>query len=301
MSQFYELLADKVVGTNISGLNGPKKQEVPAARAREFEDMRQQFEALRQHATALEKQLNSKALSLAVNEAELQTARLSEYDAARSKAGISLLNDESRRLSQSARIENFITLRGEAYLKSIGKPVGNGTFNDVLKQLEPRERFTFNIYVLASADYLVYETTVSNMLFAAESLLNEYRDGEREMGDGVQAKQVVEACNALVRAMMEINRLDHDFFKEWFKGRVAQYAQNMRVDNQSGALIFTDVPPAKFCGIETLALTAETISQIHQRLPEVAKQYVGDNAQILFPPAYKTDSFNLQSKTMPVF
>ena len=73
------------------------------------------------------------------------------------------------------------------------------------------------------------------------------------------------------------------------------------MDEKTGELLLDNVPKAKFFGIEELELAPQTIADVHSKLPDVARQYVGsDIVDELFPPAYKSESFNLAHKIMPV-
>ena len=293
----FVLLADYLTGSNLSGHNGPKGITITKEQLAQIQSYEADMNGLSQEhqrlLTEFRSVLNAKktkvdSLVLEAFELEKSNSRLS--------SAFNRLTDESRRISQNQRSYSFVESRGRAYLRSIG--VSDEVPHQMVQfELSKQQAYTYNIYILASADYAVIESTVHDYIVATAELLVDHHQGDTVL-DSLQHEALTATHQKLIELSVEINRLDSDFFRKWFKERVGLYVRNSQIRN--GEIILESMPSPEPFGLNNIGLDPDLIKHIKARLSDSAKAFIDNESDAIFTFGHMSPELRVENMLIPI-
>ena len=307
MRDLFQFLADKVVGTNISGLNGGKPGVVISQEDYERANrLVEQLNSAMQRLSLQDKELASLMAALQASDsgATQLNARLSanNFEHALAIGANVAVGSDDRRISEDAKSQLFLKERIKAYARSVGLSP-DLTIVQLALQMTPQQRYTCNIYTIASADYLVMQNYIANVILAVDTLL----DGGADYtfvpaSEHLRFKESLATVKQhLVEDLIQLSRVDGDLFKRWFKVRVQALSLAVKFKPGTREIDPESIPPISQVDAAKILRTAAEVREVKQRLEPMAKQVLDiEGNRDLLPSAYLSDAFEVHRYLMKV-
>ena len=302
-SEVFQLIADKLLGTNVSGMNGATVDGVVLSqsevdRANAIITEYNKLVTAHQNLISDHQQLQNRIRQL---ESDLGRQQSLSRNADNSLARIS---SDNRRISQGEMVGSFVDLRLNAYLTSIG-------IDPALKKEErvalmsKRQRYTYNLYAIASTDYMLLTHNISDLLLAVESLVFKSLNGELTGLEGTDGypNSLYAIKAVLADCLLTVTQAEHDVFKEWFTKRVSDLSASVRFFSDTKQINPETIPPISLADAEHYINDLQHIKAIKAEIPERAVGLlIGDEPTLtsdaLMPSSYQTGAYGIKHRIM---
>ena len=307
-------LADQIVGTNVSGLNGSRSEfKLPpgyvAISESEFDrankaisdlhELSQKQGDIKEQNQALQKDLkrwNEKIQSYESKLKELENkSRLYEEWGERL---IEQSGNESTKISATYRGMHFV----QAQFKALSKKFGfeNSSRSFLKEKLDINQRFTFNIYIIAAADYKMLEIYLGSIVAAMTEVIDELKKINGDDNESIQIiSQLSQVREALLIDLVNFTRLDSDIFKSFHSARVKEIAEKARFKKSGDDYEFDpdSVPPVSKGTIDEALSNLGAISAIKERIKDndVRDALRVEDDEMLIPSSIHTEQFGIRS------
>jgi hypothetical protein len=286
MSLLFQYLADRVVGSNNSGLNGQ-----PTVSAGEYNRL---LDALRE----TEAELGNKEKSvdnlisdvLKGNRERTQLKRLSEE-----------MTSENKPLSQATTARTFISSRFRAYVKSIG--LADYSVTELQARMTQQQRYTANVYLIASADYMVLQNNLANVAVALQKMIQDIESGNDEdlQGRSGYPQNIYKMYDVVRDDLVLFSRTDADVFNKWFAIRVKEIAESAKFIPGTTDIDPQTIPDISFVDAEALIGTKKQLTALQNYVAAEAKPFiVVEDSNKVFPSAYVSNAYDVKSMMMKV-
>ncbi|EHR41026.1 hypothetical protein, partial [Alishewanella jeotgali] len=252
----YLLMADKILGTNASGLNNRgyvqiTEQDLNRANAAIHNEanLLNEVERLRNELNvALNKYQHSDGKVQTLSEMAEQLI-LEERDAS-VKASVYrdiYINDvgsESNFISESKRADAFVKSQFYKLVKKMG-------FNEDLnveelsRQMSLNQRYSFNIYITAAADYMMLQKYLSTVCCALSDFIKTAQNDPNSVlyGNNEAIDRLTAVKHALVQDVLNYSRVDCSLYKDFHKTRVNEIAESVKLIPGTSKFIESSIPP----------------------------------------------------------
>lgn len=317
MSMFM-YLADTIMGTNVSGMNGDQTNGIqvpPGVRAVSEYDFNRANEAL-MAIGPLEQEVHNKSLENDNLKRELEKLRAkyeassseleSTKDAYEHKARVldsvyNIVGSEDQKLSAKSRAEYFVRAQYKALAKRFG--YSEDVSNTVLhKELDLKQRFTFNVYIIAAADYMMLQSYLASIVAAMEDLINDAKKVEESpfFNNEEFISKIQDLRQALISDLIEVSRIDSDTFKKFHKERVQVVGKNARFLPGGVDIDPQTVPPLSAGAVDDILSQFNAISAVKSKIADSDIKKALDNScdEHLIPSAYQTSQFSVKGWTV---
>lgn len=300
MNQLFQLLADRMVGTNISGLNGGASQSVSAEQynyileklknaEKTISDLNSQVEAESRNAKAFARDFDKllKDFNREVN----TKFKISDE-----------VGSDNRPLSQTATAWHFITARLRAYVKSIGLDP-KSSVNVLQDQMTPQQRYTANVYLIASADYMVLQNHIVNVMVAVGKMIEDAESGNDEILQGIPGypDNLYVIYDSLKDDLITMTRADVSFFKQWFPERVDQIARSAKFIHGTRDIDPSTIPDLISVDNKKLLSSSAQLNVLRSKIAPEAQPFINvDDQGRLFPSSYASNAYDVKSLMMKI-
>lgn len=324
MSMFM-YLADTIMGTNVSGMNGDQTNGIqvpPGVRAVSEYDFNRANEAL-MAIGPLEQEVHNKSLENENLKRELEklrakyesssneldesnkalasTQRAFEHKARVLDAVYEKVGSEDQKLSAKSRAEYFVRAQYKALAKRFG--YSEDVSNTVLhKELDLKQRFTFNVYIIAAADYMMLQSYLASIVAAMEDLIDDAKKVEESpfFNNKEFISKIQDLRQALISDLIEVSRIDSDTFKKFHKERVQVVGKNARFLPGGVDIDPQTVPPLSAGAVDDILSQFNAISAVKSKIADSDIKKALDNScdEHLIPSAYQTSQFSVKGWTV---
>ncbi|MDR7119823.1 hypothetical protein [Rheinheimera soli] len=296
MSDAFQYMADRLLGTNLSGLNGPKGVTLPQSEVDRVNSIIIEYNNLiksNKHLHDENQQLIQKISGL---ESENQDFRMK----------LARISSENKRVSQGEIAGSFVDLRLNAYLTSVSiDPSLN--IEDRIAKMTRSQRYTYNLYAIASTDYMLLTYNIADLLLAVESLINK---SNQRMETGLETcdgytKSLYEVKTLLSDYLLALTQADNEVYKAWFTRRVEELSASVRFFSDTKQINPSTIPSISLGGAGHCINDVKLIKAIKAELSEYANYlFVGEDteltSEVLLPSCYQTGAYGIKYRLIPI-
>lgn len=317
MSMFM-YLADTIMGTNVSGMNGEQTNGIqvpPGVRAVSEYDFNRANEAL-MAIGPLEQEVHNKSLENDNLKRELEKLR-AKYETSSSElestknayehkarvldAVFEEVGSEDQKLSAKSRAEYFVRAQYRALAKRFG--YSEDVSNTILhKELDLKQRFTFNVYIIAAADYMMLQSYLASIVAAMEDLIDDAKKVEESpfFNNKEFISKIQDLRQALISDLIEVSRIDSDAFKTFHKERVQAVAKSAKFLPGGVYIDPQTVPPLSAGAVDDILSQFNAISAVKSKIADndIKKALDSSSDDYLLPSAYQTKQFSVTGWTV---
>lgn len=298
----FQLLADQVMGTNISGMNGGGMVQITEQELHYANQAINNNQSLAKKNEALQNEL------MAIRdkyERSLSQLEFAQKDSKSTNNVIELIYGEvgsaDSRISENKRADYFVRTQYFALLKRFGieRTVAKG---DVREQLTHNQQFTFNVYMIANADYMLMQTYLASVLAAMNEVIKEADSNpQSELSNQPEFKaNITSVRDALSDDLVTLARVDSNAYMDFHKSRVKVIAKEAKLIPGTVTIEPSSVPPISCGQIDQIMKEANAIGAVKSRITDAGAKkalQVHDN-DALIPSAYATGQFGIKSWTV---
>lgn len=289
-NQLFQLLADRMIGTNVSGLNG---NDVTVSQ--------DHYDYLVRHNQALLKEVEALTDEVAVLNSASERSESFRLKLKEKNRISALEGSDDIRISQFNTARNFIRQRINDYVKSIGETEGLD-LSSTARFLSPKQRYICNLYVIAAADYLVMSNYTANLIAAVEQLIHDYESGETTYFEGTPGypDKIYKLHDKLVSNLVILKRLDGDIFKQWHKLRVEEIAHTAVFIKGTRQIDPKSIPPLMDDEMTNL-MDNRLVEEIRLRIAaEARNNIIHKDSNDLIPSAFVSNAYDVSSLMLPI-
>ncbi|EJI87155.1 hypothetical protein AEST_01960 [Alishewanella aestuarii B11] len=306
----YLLMADKILGTNASGLNNRgyvqiTEQDLNRANAaihneahllNEVDRLRNELNvALNkyQHSDGKVQTLSEMAEQLILEERDA-SVKASTYR----NIYINDVGSESNFISESTRADAFVKSQFYKLVKKMGFNEGLSV-DELGKQMSLNQRYSFNIYITAAADYMMLQKYLSTVCCALSDFIKTAQnDPNSVLYENKEAIDRLTAVkHALVQDVLNYSRVDCSMYKDFHKTRVNEIAESVKLIPGTSKFIESSIPPVSLAAVDAILREYNATAEIKRMISNehVRKALVENDNNVLIPSAYATNQFQIRS------
>lgn len=306
----YLLLADKILGTNASGLNNRGYVQITE------QDLNRANAAIHNEANLLnEVERLRNELNVALNKyehseskvsdlSEMADRLISEKHDARVKSSslqnylIGNVGAEHNFISESARADAFVRSQFYKLIKKMG-------FNEDLsveelsRQMSLNQRYSFNIYITAAADYMMLQKYLSTVCCALSDFIKTAQNDPNSVlyGNNEAIDRLNTVKHALVQDVLNYSRVDCSLYKDFHKTRVNEIAESVKLIPGTSKFIESSIPPVSLAAVDAILCEYNATAEIKKMISDeyVREALVENDNNALIPSAYATNQFQIRS------
>lgn len=294
----FNYVADRVFGTNLSGLNGKSSGDTISLPLSEYERGNKAIEErnalFEQNQKLLEelKKVNSKLESALSDVRGSDTAIENIFK---------LVGNEEAKISAEKKGDYFVRTQFYSLAKRFGF-ADNVNIDFVRKNLNLQQKFSFNVYMIAAADYMMLQNYLATLVAALGEVISEAKDSPDSPFFGhtsfIDKLQMVKT--ALTNDLVNVSRVDSNTFKDFHKKRVQVLASSVKFHSGTD-----EIDPASVPSISA-GLIDDTLNQMHAihaikgriKDEEVTESLDVSSIDTLIPSAYHVSKFNIKGWTL---
>ncbi|MFN3710256.1 MAG: hypothetical protein ACK4GU_00190 [Alishewanella aestuarii] len=306
----YLLMADKILGTNASGLNNRGYVQITE------QDLNRANAAIHNEAHLLnEVDRLRNELNVALNkyqhsDGKVQTLSemyekliLEERDASVKASTyrsiyINHVGSESNFISESTRAGAFVKSQFYKLVKKMGFNEGLSV-DELGKQMSLNQRYSFNIYITAAADYMMLQKYLSTVCCALSDFIktaqNDPNSALYENNEAIDRLTAVK--HGLVQDVLNYSRVDCSLYKDFHKTRVNEIAESVKLIPGTSKFIESSIPPVSLAAVDAILCKYNATAEIKRMISDeyVREALVENDNNVLIPSAYATNQFQIRS------
>ncbi len=294
----FNYVADRVFGTNISGLNGRNNGDTISIPRSEYERgnqiiaERNDLFDQNQKLLAELNRVNSRLESALSDVRGLDTAVENIFK---------LVGNEESKISAEKKGDYFVRTQFYSLAKRFGF-ADNVNIDFVRKNLNLQQKFSFNVYMIAAADYMMLQNYLATLVAALGEVISEAKDSPDSPFFGhtsfIEKLQMIKT--ALINDLVNVSRVDSDAFKGFHKKRVQILASSVKFYPGTDEIDPMSVPSIYAGLIDDTLNQMHAIQAIKGRIKdeEVTESLDVNGIDTLIPSAYHVSKFNIKGWTL---
>lgn len=301
----FNLIADRVFGTNISGMNEKPRKDLVSVPLSEFErgnkiiqehsSLLQKYQTMSESHKQLHDELNRVRAKL---EGALIDARVSNSAV---EGLFKLIGHEDARISSEKKAGSFVRTQFFQLVKKFGFEDGVN-IDFVRKNVNLQQKFSFNIYMIAAADYMMIQSYLATLIAALGEVIDDAKKSVDSPFFGKEdfIKNLEATKNVLVDDLISVSRLDSNAFKSFHRNRVQELVAKVKFIPGTSDIDPNTIPPISAGEIDDTLNKMQAIHIIKKRIQdeEVVESLSIENMDTLIPSAYHVDKFNIKGWTL---